>query len=310
MIQELAQRVSNEPSAIPDTVGVLRVLPLSDLHLSIKPEATQMLLSDEAYLQSMDYIVLLGDQVPAWGTDEEYSEVDKFVTQLFRPYGAINGNHEFFFHVVYDESLPAGRVFNQGTPEHKSRRLEKFRNFFGYEKLWRAQQTPLGKFLFLSLDNIGHRWPEALSTPQQQFLEKQLQESEHEPVYIFCHAPLCLGRRLELTYYDEARSGCVELKGVLRELLLSRRSPLLWISGHIHLRPDHHLYPAYEASRNVWQVHCPDGIGYSRWTREQIKPEFHDECYSRSLEVSRKQVALITRDHTGQTNIAQQVITF
>src|SRR5690606_22704628 len=112
-----------------------------------------LLHGDEEYLKQMDYIVLLGDQTPAWGTDEEYSAVDEFIKQLPRPYGAINGNHEFFFEVIYDESLPAGRVFNQANPTFKKERLETFRNFYGYDKLWRSQRTPLGVFLLLCLDD-------------------------------------------------------------------------------------------------------------------------------------------------------------
>jgi hypothetical protein len=303
-------RVSILPSLIPNSLDLLRILVLSDLHLNVKPAATQLLYSDQEYLKQMDYIVLLGDQTPAWGTDEEYCLVDDFIAQLPRPYGAINGNHEFFFEVIYDDSLPAGRVFNQASPFFKSQRLEKFRNFFGYEKLWRAQRTPLGVFIFLGLDDIEHSRPEALSTPQQEFLETELRKSHNEPVYIFCHAPLSLGRRLDLTYYEETRTACIELAQPLRELCQSRRAPLFWMSGHIHLRPDHYLYPAYQLADQVWQVHCPDSIGYSRWTREQIKPEFHDELYSRSLEISRNKVALRTRDHVAREDIAWQVIKF
>ena len=101
-------RASALPSPLPNSADALKVLLLTDLHLSVKPAATELLTTNRAYLERMAYIMLLGDQTAAWGTDEEYSAVDEFVAQLPRPYGAINGNHEFFFEVVEDKTVPAG----------------------------------------------------------------------------------------------------------------------------------------------------------------------------------------------------------
>jgi hypothetical protein len=63
--------------------------------------------------------------------------------------------------------------------------------------------------------------------------------------------------------------------------MTQRAAPVFWMSGHIHLRPDHYLFDAYLAAPNVWQVHCPDSWGYSRWMREQIVPQRHRELFSR-----------------------------
>jgi hypothetical protein len=60
----------------------------------------------------------------------------------------------------------------------------------------------------------------------------------------------------------------------------------------------------------VWQIHCPDGLGYSRWSREQVKPEMHDGLFSRHMEIERQQVKLVTRDHVAKKDIAAQTIIF
>jgi hypothetical protein len=160
------------------------------------------------------------------------------------------------------------------------------------------------------LDGVGVWKQETLSEPQLAFLLEQLREAGRAPLYIFCHAPLMLGRKLDMTYYEEARSGCVELGGEIAQALSSRQAPTLWMSGHIHLHPDHHLFPPYELAPGVWQVHCPDGWGYSRWLREQHCPEQHEGTFTRHLEASRKGVELVAYDHVAQTEVARHSITF
>lgn len=298
------------PSSLPQPRDVLKVLPLSDLHLTAKPAATETILANREYFARMDFIQLLGDQVSCYGTDREYSAVGEFVRCLPKPYGAINGNHEFYFEVHDEASGNYGRFWNEARVAEKGRQLEKYKNFFGYEQLWRAEQNEFGRFIFLGIDDVMQAKPETLSTPQLRFLEEQLQEAEREPVYVFCHAPLYLGRRLDMTYYDNERTACVELSGLFLELMSTRREPLFWMSGHIHLRPDHYLFAPYELKPNVWQVHCPDSWGYSRWAREHVIPQRHDGLFSRHLEIERNRLTLISHDHVVQRDIAQHVIEF
>ena len=68
--------------------GVLRVLPLSDLHLTACPSATQKIVSNRDYFAQMDHVVLLGDMVGAYGTDGEYSHLAQFIRDIGKPYSA------------------------------------------------------------------------------------------------------------------------------------------------------------------------------------------------------------------------------
>src|SRR5687767_13916474 len=92
-------KASIAPSLLPQhknkSADALTILPLSDLHLTSNPTATQLLLENREYLERMDYVVLLGDQVGCYGTDYEYSTLNEFLQYLNRPYTAVNGNHEF-----------------------------------------------------------------------------------------------------------------------------------------------------------------------------------------------------------------------
>jgi len=256
----------------------------------------------------MDYVVLLGDQCACYGTDAEYSAVDAFLQRLPRPYTAINGNHEFYFEVCDDRSGQYGLVWREQSVEGKAQQLQKFRHFFGFDTLWRVAHHPLGTCIFLGLDDIENSKVESLSVAQLEFLAAELRAAQDRPVFIFCHAPLMLGQRLDMVYYDDQRTACVEIECQLRELMETRELPLFWLSGHIHLRPDHYLFAAYNIGPHVWQIHCPDSWGYSRWTREQYKPQRHKQLFSRHLEIRRNKLTLITHDHIQRADIASQTI--
>jgi hypothetical protein len=302
--------VAPSPLCIAPEAETFRILILSDLHLPSSLEAARRILDNRPYLRRMDYIVLLGDMCATYATDREYAHLDQFARQLERPYGAINGNHEFYFQVIDEDSPQHGRVWPEQSPQDKTRQLQKFMNFFGYDSLWRATHTHLGSFIFLGIDDIESHKVESLSTRQLRFLEEQLQVAPQHPAFVFCHTPVMLETRLDMIYYEPERTACVELQGRLADVMTQRTAPVFWMSGHIHLRPDHYLFDAYLAAPNVWQVHCPDSWGFSRWTREQLVPQRHRELFSRHLEIARDSVTLIAHDHRKREDIARQTVLF
>lgn len=303
-------KVSPLPSEIevPDAPRTLNILPLSDLHLPMNLEASRRILNNRSYLNRMNHAVLLGDMVASYGTPREYSQVAKFVRQLRVPYSAINGNHEFYFHYDEREIERGNYVWDEPSLAEKTRNLEKFRNFFGLENLYRAQHTPRGSFIFLGLDDIDSTKQETLSAAQWNFLNEALQQQPNLPAFVFCHAPLMLETRLDLIYYDAARTACVEADASTRAALSSRLAPTFWMSGHIHLRPDHYLFAPYEIARDVWQIHCPDSWGYSRWQREQHAPQRHSGTFSRHLEIGENAVTFVAHDHVKRQDIARQTV--
>ncbi len=298
------------PAPVPAARDLLKVLPLSDLHLTARPSATQQIVSNQNYFSQMDYVALLGDMVGNYGTDGEYDALQKFIADVNRPYGAINGNHEFYFHVIEESERIGKHLWNEAAPEEKQFQLEKFKAFFGVESLWRVEKNELGTFIFLGLDGVHQHKAETLSSSQLAWLEGALRQAGSTPAYVFCHAPLFLDRRLDMEYYDAERTACVELQGALFDLMNTRAAPLFWMSGHIHLHPNHHLFSPYELKPNVWQIHCPDSWGYSRWAREHRVPQRHEGLFSRHLEIEKKRVSFVTHDHNLQENIAREIIEF
>jgi hypothetical protein len=303
-------RVSVVPSplAVPPDAESFNILPLSDLHLPSDLESARRVLHNQTYLRRMNHVLLLGDMCATYGTNREYSQLDKFVRQLERPYSAVNGNHEFYFEVIEEDEPQAHHTWQEQGPEGKTRQLQKFMDFFGYDSLWRATHTHLGSFIFLGLDDVENHKVENLSDRQLRFLEEQVRVAPDVPAFVFCHVPVMFETRLDMIYYEPERTACVELQGRLAHSMIERAAPVFWMSGHIHLRPDHYMFDAYLAAPNVWQVHCPDSWGYSRWTREQIIPQRHSGLFSRHLEIGRDSVALVAHDHCKREDIARQTV--
>ena len=301
------QPVSVLPAALPADSDRLRILPLTDLHLP-KP-AGAVISGNRALLDSIDYVVLLGDMVSAYGTDREYQSAREFVAQMARPYTAVMGNHEWHFEEFDEDSGLYGSVWNAASDDEQRAKIEKFRAFYGLKHLWRAFDSPLGRFVFLSLYGVGSPKQEVLGDEQTRFLLNQIRESGDQPLFVFCHAPLMLDHRLDMTYYDD-RTGCVEAREELKSALLERGAPTFWVSGHVHLHPEHYLAKPYKAGGNVWQIHCPDSWGYGRWRREQWVPEAYDGPFSRVLEIEASGVRFITHAHRSASDVGEFTVTF
>ena len=297
----MIQPVSPSPTALPRNAGQLRILPLTDLHLP-KPSGS-IITANRKLLNSVDYVVLMGDMVSAYATDREYEAVREFVENLKRPYTAVTGNHEFHFEEFDENSGLYAQVWNSADIAEQRANIEKFQRFYGLENLWRAYDSPLGRFVFCSLDGVGAPKQETLSEAQSRWLREQIYTASNAPLFVFCHAPLMLNNRLDMTYYDE-RTGCVEPSGDLKSALLERTAPTFWMSGHVHLHPDHYLTKPYLAGGAVWQIHCPDSWGYGRWRREQHCPERYEGPFSRVLEIDQSGVNFISHSQQSQSDVA------
>ena len=303
----MIQPVSKIPSPLPQNADRLRILPLTDLHLP-KP-AGAVITANRALLDSINYVVLLGDMVSAYATDREYEAVRGFVGNLDKPYTAVVGNHEFHFEEFDEDSGLYGEVWNSADSAEQRANIEKFRHFYGLSDLWRAFDSPLGRFVFCSLNGIGEAKQETLGNDQSQWLTEQVCTANDAPLFIFCHAQLMLNARLDMTYYDD-RTGCVEPQGDLKRALSQRGAPTFWMSGHIHLHPNHYLTPPYKAGGNVWQIHCPDSWGYGRWLRIQHCPERYEGPFSRVLDIDKNGVDFITHSHQTQSDMMSFRVNF
>lgn len=300
---------SSESNAATLNAATLKIATFSDLHLPNDGAAARTILENAPFWKRQDFAVLLGDMVATYGTEREYGAVAKFVRALPKPYTAIDGNHEFYFQIG-DDSPRYGAVWNENSPEQKIAALARFRRFYGLDSLWRAQHLALGSFIFLGLNGTHAHKAETLGDEQWNFLEEELRRHEDKAAYVFCHTPLMMYDRLDMKYYDDERTACVETPQRVLETMVARRAPVFWMSGHIHLRPDHYLSTPYEIAPRVWQVHCPDSWGYSRWQREHVVPQRHPGVFSRQLEIEAESVTFVAHDHRRREDVTKTTIKF
>jgi hypothetical protein len=287
-------------SSLPEAQDKLVILPLTDLHL---PKASsKTIVSNQKYLERADFVVLLGDMVSCYATETEYIFVGDFIRSMGRPYTAVCGNHDWYYEVYQEDDAEYGVIWNRGSVQKQRDALEEFKHFYGVESLWRSFSNSLGHFVFLSLNGVGIDKQECLSQEQLAFLAQEVERAGGKPLFIFCHAPLMLGCRLNMVYYEEERTACVELMGGVRRALEERGAPSFWMSGHIHLHPDHPLFAPYRCGGNVWQIHCPDSWGFGRWTQAQWIPEAYEGPFSRHLEIDPTGVSFVTHDHIRRSD--------
>ena len=123
----MLQPVSPFPLPLPNNPEKLRILPLSDLHLP-KP-AGAIITANRALLNSIDYVVLLGDMVSSYATDREYEAVRAFVGNLRRPYTAVTGNHEWHFEEFDENSGLYGEVWNAADSAEQRANIKNFGDF-------------------------------------------------------------------------------------------------------------------------------------------------------------------------------------
>lgn len=300
-------RISDIPSLQP--VGVaplkvanlpakpnLRVLVLPDLHIPAAPTQTGLLLNNREFLNQHDWVVLLGDVTANYGTDGEYEQVRDFIDQLDRPYGVVNGNHEFFFLPHHDDSREYGRRWQASTPQIQRQQFRRFEHFFGIESRFDAGFHNDTCICLLGIDRIGDDDRALLSKEHESWFAQALQRAQDRPMIVFSHFPALDARLESIRYYEQGRKPYLLLPTEIREQLRQRTRPTFWFSGHVHFRPSHPLAQPYLTQDGIWQIHCPDGRGFGRADNNNWVPEHYDGMFACSLAMDAQRIVVETTD--------------
>ncbi|MDB5325695.1 MAG: metallophosphoesterase [Phycisphaerales bacterium] len=278
-----------------------RILVLSDLHLPFGSDQCERLLQDRAFLDRHDWIVLLGDLVACYGTRGEYARVDAFLAALGRPYSVVNGNHEFYFTPVEEGTADYGRQFLGASRAVQDEQMARFERFYGLPSRFDAARWDNLAVGLVGLDGLGSEDEGLLSPQHQQWLCDVLDGSSDVPLLLFCHLPVFDPRLAMLRYYEAGRRPYMELSPAIRDRLRNRKLPTFWLSGHLHLQPEHPFFEPYRTDDGVIQVHCPDSRGRGRPDNLQWHCSEHDGLTVRSLQVDEHELAIKTR-HLGSAH--------
>jgi hypothetical protein len=185
--EQLLQPIGLRPlkiSALP-VKHSLRILVLPDLHIPSSPEHLRLLLDNRAFLEEHDWVVLLGDVTANYGTPGEYDAVRAFIHELDRPYGVVNGNHEFFFTQVADDSNEYGVRWTAGSPQSQRAQISRFERFYGNDSHFDAGCYGHAAFCLLGIDSIGPEDQALLSEEHEAWFADVLRRFADRPAFWF-----------------------------------------------------------------------------------------------------------------------------
>jgi hypothetical protein len=295
----LRPKVSVQPKRVAELPATdqLSILILPDLHIpSSSPRQKQLLLDNRGFLDRHDWVVLLGDVTNCYGTASEYVHVNKFISDLDRPYSVVNGNHEFVFSPMTDGAPDFGSKWEHGTTEQQQRQMNRFNTFYGFETCYQAARHPLAGLILLGLDSIGPDDSGMMSAEHQEWLARSLANMRDLPILIFSHFPVQDDRLDNVRYYEPGRRPYYQPSPAVQRELESRRPPTFWFSGHVHFCPPHPLAKPYRTEMGIWQVHCPDARGYGRPHNQSWTPERYDGLFARSVRLEKNRLSIVTTD--------------
>ncbi len=297
------------PPQLPDNLLMseeLRILVLSDMHLPLGETRLVALLEKSGLLGRHDLVALLGDTTAFYGTRGEYERVAHLLASLPLPYVAINGNHEFSFRPIPDESADYGKIWELSDNETQRSQLRRFEQFFSLSSRYHCNKARHTGLLLLGVDEIEKGTTRALvDAANEEWIAHQLDLLEDAPLMMLCHFPLADHRLDEVKYYEPGRSPYYLPSTPIRERLRHRTKPTFWLSGHVHFLPEHPLAEPYQTDDGVWQIHCPDGFGFGRKIDTWL-PSRHDDFYLRSISVGKDRLACFTIDAWTDTVVVQR----
>lgn len=285
----------------------LKILVLPDLHLPLSNRHKEALLSHRSFIDSHDWVILLGDVTACYGTPGEYAEVRDFISQLDRPYSVVNGNHEFAFEAQSDGSVTYGKVWRPSGLREQRLLLNRFEQFYGLASRYHAYSNDRIGCILLGVDEVHDDSSAGLLPEREMWLADQLDQMQDVPLLIFCHFPLMTSEFHAIRYYEQGRRPAYVPSGMVESRLALRSKPAWWLSGHVHFGPTHPYFAPYQCDSGVWQIHCPDGRGFGRADNDQWKPQSHDRMVVRSLAVSPKDGSLVIRTVDLTNRIATDV---
>ena len=306
---DLEPEPASPPPRMPDSLlskGEIRILVLSDMHLPHGESRISSLIEKGDLLTRHDMVMFLGDSTASYGTKGEYERVAKLLARLPLPYLVVNGNHEFSFLPIPDESQDYGKVWELSDLATQRTQLIRFEEFFSLSSRYHCHKTRNAALLLLGVDEIEKGTTRALVYPDHEaWIADQLDVLDDLPLVVFCHFPLADQRIDAVKYYEPGRRPYYLPSNAIRERLRRRTKPNFWVSGHVHFQPSYPLAEPYLTDDGVWQIHCPDCFGFGRKEDTWI-PSVHNDFHFRSIELTADRLVCTTYDAWIGTVIAQR----
>ncbi len=265
-----------------------RIVVLGDPHLPGRNlDAKLNLIREINSWNDVDLVVSIGDICSGFGTESEYKFASNFLRQIEKPFFTLIGNHDNYYSDL-------GFI-----PASKAERKEKFKRFkkaFPEQELYFSQEFGSYKLIFLALDGLDSPLYSALSKCQLDWFNDELGKEPDRKTVVFCHAPLWSEDVLKL--YPPAINYIAQPASELKKVVLSHPQIKAWVAGHVHFGMKkelvEHRFNLYEGKIFNFIVCDLDGFSVLDMS---IRPQFHDDLWTRSLYFYKDKLVCRTYDH-------------
>lgn len=244
-------------------------------------------ISDINSWPEVDLVVCLGDLCENRGSEEEFAFAARFFADLQAPFLTILGNHDTWY---------ADAGFYQGSEAEGKAKIALFLRAFPAQKLPHSFEFAGLRLIFLSLDGFNCKYYSAASMEQLEWFDKELGKHPEQTTVVFYHAPLWPADLVQM--HPRAVNYLAQPAEVFARIVEKNQQIRLWVSGHIHFGMVKELImnPFNLYMGRVMNLLNCDLDGFSI-LNNKLKPEFHEQIWTRQLFLSPKGYRCTVFDH-------------
>ena len=260
-------------------------------HLQLK----QKVIDDINSWEDVDLVVCVGDLCETYGTEVEFAFAAGFFAQLQQPFITLLGNHDQY----YSDS----GYFQAGVAERREK-VERFRCSFPDQKLNHSFEFAGLRLVFLALDGFSSSLFSAVSPQQLLWFEEELSRYRQQTTVVFFHAPLWSSEVIKL--FPQAVNYIAQPVEDFARIVARHEQIRLWVSGHVHFGMVKELitHPFNLFLDRVMNILTCDLDGFSILNKK-IKPEFHDQVWTRRLYLSPAGFRCTVYDHNRSCELPE-----
>lgn len=262
-------------------------------------ELKRKVIQDINSWSEVDMVLCTGDLCETYGTDEEFRFAAEFFEKLTKPFFTLIGNHDNFY--------SDGGYF-RATSLQRKEKIHRFHRHFPTQKLFSTMEYAGLRFYFLAVEGFESPYFSGVSEEQIEWFERELAANFAQKSVVFCHAPLWSEEIVKV--FPQAVNYIIQPAERFKRIIQKNEQVVLWVSGHVHFGMKkeliNHPFNLYEG-RVINILNC-DMDGFSVLDLN-IKPEFHDQIWTRKLHISPEGFRCSVYDHNKDIELTELEMT-
>lgn len=261
-------------------------------------EFKKKVISDINSWADVDLVVCLGDLCENRGSEDEFAFAANFFASLHAPFLTLLGNHDTWY---------ADAGFYQGGEAEGREKIARFRRAFPAQKLSYSMEFAGLRLIFMTLDGFNCQYYSGASLEQLQWFDLELQKYPQQTTVVFYHAPLWSGELAKM--FPQAVNYLAQPAEEYAKIVAKHPQIRLWVSGHVHFGMVKELImnPFNIYMGRVMNILNCDLDGFSV-LNQKIKPEYHDQIWTRQLFLSPVGYRCTVFDHNRGVEVPELIM--